>query len=849
MTQLMFDQGGLTSHGRNRVALLVPQAATAQGWGAENLWAGLIKGLCARPNIQAELISVPCPEASLEQVLQSYATFAKLDLSSFDRVISTKYPAWAATHQDHIVYLQHTLRGLYDTYPCSLGFDLPINSQNWVAGELSPALVEALRLASQPRWSGTTRETAAGLALNCYPGGVVAIAPVLTDLVRSHPALAAFPGPFARACVRLFDAISFSGKKISSFFAISGGVRNREDYFPSSAIVRIYHHPSSLSVCATRAPDEARCTIVTASRLEHPKRIDLLIQAYRESGLTCPFWIIGEGPAATSLKELAADLPAIVFKGRLSEDALIQAYQSALFVPFVPRDEDYGLITVEAFMAGAAVLTTTDSGGPTEIVQHGVNGWVSAPTAQSLAHGFRMLAGNPSQTRAWGKTGQQRVRRLSWSDLADQLLAVKTPKALRILVLNTFSTEPVNSGGRLRMRCLYGELSRFHQVHMICLGATGDEHESWDRCSEEPGRFTEETIPAGSAFKSRAQRLSEKLGLSADDVAVSLYANELPEFSAAIIRGLRGADLVIFSHPYVFPLYERAVELQPDLIRPVVYEAHNVESALKTFYYPQGAALTSVLGVERRLLAAASVVAACSADDVAQLKAIRGDDPANKSVQFIVCPNGVSAAPKKFVALKERLKLARKYAFRIALFIGSDHGPNHHAVREIIKACQRQSVVSGWRFVVLGSVCDKWAESPEAADAGHCIYWGGTVSDAEKSAWLSAATIGLNPMASGSGTNLKLAEYASANLLCVSTDFGARGGHWRPGEHYYLVGADLATDLNDLAKFLPITGESDQIPDDLIDMVARARIVASQLSWPSIAQDYAAALSNHAMSH
>ena len=31
-------------------------------------------------------------------------------------VISTKYPAWAVKHRCHIVYLQHTLRGLYDTY-------------------------------------------------------------------------------------------------------------------------------------------------------------------------------------------------------------------------------------------------------------------------------------------------------------------------------------------------------------------------------------------------------------------------------------------------------------------------------------------------------------------------------------------------------------------------------------------------------------------------------------------------------------------------------------------------------------------------------------------------------------
>jgi len=40
---------------------------------------------------------------------------------------------------------------------------------------------------------------------------------------------------------------------------------------------------------------------------------------------------------------------------------------------------------------------------------------------------------------------------------------------------------------------------------------------------------------------------------------------------------------------------------------------------------------------------------------------------------------------------------------------------------------------------------------------------------------LSCAQVALNPVQSGSGSNLKMAEYAAAGLPIVSTPFGCRG--------------------------------------------------------------------------
>jgi glycosyltransferase involved in cell wall biosynthesis len=69
------------------------------------------------------------------------------------------------------------------------------------------------------------------------------------------------------------------------------------------------------------------------------------------------------------------------------------------------------------------------------------------------------------------------------------------------------------------------------------------------------------------------------------------------------------------------------------------------------------------------------------------------------------------------------------------------------------------------------------------------------VSEAEKAAWLARATVGLNPILTGSGTNLKMAEYAAWGLPVLSTAFGARGGIWKEDSHYGLIDAEATQDL------------------------------------------------------
>ena len=80
----------------------------------------------------------------------------------------------------------------------------------------------------------------------------------------------------------------------------------------------------------------------------------------------------------------------------------MRAYKTAEFVVFAPYQEDYGLVTVEAFAAKTPVLTCVDAGGPLELVSHKQSGFLSEPNVEGLADGFKYLMSlTPIQRGSW----------------------------------------------------------------------------------------------------------------------------------------------------------------------------------------------------------------------------------------------------------------------------------------------------------------------------------------------------------------------------------------------------------------------------------------------------------------
>jgi glycosyltransferase involved in cell wall biosynthesis len=90
----------------------------------------------------------------------------------------------------------------------------------------------------------------------------------------------------------------------------------------------------------------------------------------------------------------------VTFTGGVDEAALVDLYAGACAVVFPPYDEDYGYITLEAFLARKPVVTTSDAGGPLEFVDDGVTGLVAAPDADSLGAAMSRVAQDRALARS-----------------------------------------------------------------------------------------------------------------------------------------------------------------------------------------------------------------------------------------------------------------------------------------------------------------------------------------------------------------------------------------------------------------------------------------------------------------
>jgi glycosyltransferase involved in cell wall biosynthesis len=103
--------------------------------------------------------------------------------------------------------------------------------------------------------------------------------------------------------------------------------------------------------------------------------------------------------------------------------------------------------------------------------------------------------------------------------------------------------------------------------------------------------------------------------------------------------------------------------------------------------------------------------------------------------------------------------------------------------------------------------------------------------------WLAAADLALNPMISGSGSNLKLFEYLAAGLPVVSTSFGVRG----------VDGADSSALIATSLERFPEAVRGLLADPDLAGRRESARQLALRHDWDTIAEGMADTIRRVAM--
>jgi len=165
--------------------------------------------------------------------------------------------------------------------------------------------------------------------------------------------------------------------------------------------------------------------VLCPTRLAANKRPQLAVEPLAHVTSDVASVVAGRGALAADLNNLVERLALgdrVTLAGFVPDDDLVALYAGALAVIYAPQDEDYGYVTLQAFLAGKPVITAADSGGVLEWVRDGENGIVTDGTPAAIAAAIDRLAADPAEAHRLGAAGLDRVRGLSWPPVVDRLL-------------------------------------------------------------------------------------------------------------------------------------------------------------------------------------------------------------------------------------------------------------------------------------------------------------------------------------------------------------------------------------------------------------------------------------------
>ena len=275
-----------------------------------------------------------------------------------DQVISFRFPSYAVRHPLHVCWLNHRMREYYDLW-------------------------DVLR--AQLGFRGKMKETVRRSVIHAMD----------THLLKHN---------------------------VTKLFAQSGTIRDRLKKWGNIPSEVLYPPPPQRAY-RREAPGDF---IFSISRLHPLKRLDLLVEAFRlVRNRDLKARIVGNGPEFESLRAKIREYGLenrIEMLGETGEPELLDLYARCLAVFFCPFNEDYGLVTPEAFASGKPVITARDSGGPAELVEDGKTGFIVDPEPESIARRLDEWIEDKAAAEKMGQAAYDYVSRMTWEKTVRKLV-------------------------------------------------------------------------------------------------------------------------------------------------------------------------------------------------------------------------------------------------------------------------------------------------------------------------------------------------------------------------------------------------------------------------------------------
>ncbi len=330
--------------------------------GAEELSKHLVRNLRLIGN-EAELMRIPFSWEPAERLVDEIVLCRSLRLWNVDRVIALKFPTYHVPWENKVIWLLHQYRQAYDLFDAGQS-NIPDNDR----------------------------------------------------------------GREIRRLIRESDNATFASvKRIYTNSAVTADRLQRYNGFSSQVLMPPLNDPELFT------EGEYGNYILAAGRVNSAKRQWLLVDAMRHMPRNARLLVVGPpdtDPDGAFLKEriAAAKLEDRVMLRMefVPREELAALVRNARAIAYLPFDEDsVGYVTMEAFQAGKAVVTTSDSGGLLEFVVPGETGCVAEPDPEALAVAMAPLFNGDREAIRLGRQARANwlARNLNWPATLDQLLS------------------------------------------------------------------------------------------------------------------------------------------------------------------------------------------------------------------------------------------------------------------------------------------------------------------------------------------------------------------------------------------------------------------------------------------
>lgn len=174
---------------------------------------------------------------------------------------------------------------------------------------------------------------------------------------------------------------------------------------------------------------ESEDYVLMPSRINDTKRQKLAVEALAKTKSDIKLYLVGRADNPVVMEDLKKYISEMKIENRVkffdfvSQEEKFKLYANARAVLFVPVDEDYGYITLEAMASSKPVITAKDSGGPLEFVEDDKTGFICDPTPESIAEVIDKVAKSQKMSIEYGIAGKTRIdeMNINWDYVVKEL--------------------------------------------------------------------------------------------------------------------------------------------------------------------------------------------------------------------------------------------------------------------------------------------------------------------------------------------------------------------------------------------------------------------------------------------